>query len=85
MIRSFLLGFLLLTPHVVTSHVVLAQGVPVRLPITADDGSPIMNHQIMPSSTAAAEKLPGAVVATFLRGKPTVLDGRLVESVEVRA
>jgi len=29
--------------------------------------------------------LPGAVVATFLRGKPTVLDGRLVESVEVRA
>ncbi len=29
--------------------------------------------------------LPGAVVATFLRGKPTVLDGRPVESVEVRA
>ena len=30
-------------------------------------------------------ELPGAVVATFLRGRATVLDGRLVEDVEVNA
>src|SRR5690606_16758407 len=29
---------------------------------------------------SAGRGLPGAVVATFLRGRPTVLDGRLVEA-----
>ena len=32
----------------------------------------------------AGRTLPGRVVATFLRGRPTVLDGRLVEAVAAR-
>lgn len=51
-----------------------AQGAPVRLPITADDGSPIMNHQIMPRQAAEAEKLPGAVVAANPKGDVTVVE-----------
>lgn len=70
MIRRFLLAAsLALIPHVAS-----AQGVPVKLPITADDGSPIMNHRIMPDRTKAAEKLPGAVVAANPSGDVTLVE-----------
>ena len=46
----------------------------MRLPITADDGNPIMNHQILPERTAAAEKLPGAVIAANPSGDVTLVE-----------
>lgn len=67
--RLLIAAALVLTPHLAS-----AQGAPVRLPITADDGSPIMNHQIMPERAAAAEKLPGAVVAANPGGDVTVVE-----------
>ena len=70
MVRRLLIAAIFaLVPHLAS-----AQGVPVRLPITADDGSPIMNHQIMPERTAAAEKLPGAVVAANPAGDVTLVE-----------
>ena len=40
-----------------------AQGLKAERPIFGEDGSPVANHTIAPGSVAAAEKLPGAVVA----------------------
>ena len=66
--------FLVAAAFVLTPHLASAQGVPVRLPITADDGNPIMNHQILPERTAAAEKLPGAVIAANPSGDVTLVE-----------
>jgi len=74
MIRRLLIAAAAILAPCLTTSVALAQGVPVRLPITADDGSPIMNHQIMPDRVAAAEKLPGAVVAANPGGDVTVVE-----------
>ncbi len=73
MLRFLIAVAVILAPGLVTDFA-SAQGVPVRLPITADDGSPIMNHQIMPDRTVAAEKLPGAVVAANPTGDVTLVE-----------
>lgn len=66
--------FLIVAAFVLTPHLASAQGALVRLPITADDGSPIMNHRILPERAAAAEKLPGAVVAANPSGDVTLVE-----------
>jgi protein-disulfide isomerase len=70
MIRRLLIA----ASFVFAPHLASVQGVPVRFPIAAEDGSPIMNHQIMPANTAAAEKLPGAVIAANPDGDVTVVE-----------
>lgn len=72
--RLLIAAAIIFAPSILAPNIASAQGVPVRLPITADDGSPIMNHQILPDRTAAAEKLPGAVVAANPAGDVTVVE-----------
>lgn len=69
MLRSlFLLVLLALPQHA------LAQRTPERLPIRADDGSLVLNHRIARDRIAAAEKLPGAVVAANPAGNVTLVE-----------
>jgi protein-disulfide isomerase len=51
-----------------------AQGLKAERPILGEDGSPVANHTIAPSSVAAAEKLPGAVVAANPNGDVTLVE-----------
>jgi len=52
----------------------LAQGLPTQFPILNEDGSRIANHAIAAGSIAAAEKLPGAVVAANPKGDVTLVE-----------
>lgn len=52
----------------------LAQGLRAQLPILNDDGSRVANHTISPDRVAAAEKLPGAVVAANPDGDVTLVE-----------
>lgn len=51
-----------------------AQNLPAQLPILSEDGSRIANHAIAKSSIAAAEKLPGAIVAANPKGDVTLVE-----------
>jgi protein-disulfide isomerase len=51
-----------------------AQGLKAERPIVGEDGSPVANHTIAPGSVAAAEKLPGAVVAANPDGDVTLVE-----------
>ena len=60
----------------------LAAGAPANLvlvdPAARRDGRPVRAGLAVSRNTPyAGRTLPGAVVATFLRGRPTVLDGKL--------
>ena len=54
-------------------------------PANLDAGRPAATRVVEPADSASLSRntpfqgmeLPGSVVATFLRGKPTVLDGKL--------
>jgi protein-disulfide isomerase len=51
-----------------------AQGLKAERPILGEDGSPVANHTIAPGSVAAAEKLPGAVIAANPDGDVTLVE-----------
>lgn len=51
-----------------------AQRLQAQLPILSDDGSRVANHAIAADSVAAAEKLPGAVVAANPKGDVTLVE-----------
>jgi len=51
-----------------------AQGLKAERPILGEDGSPVANHTITPDRVAAAEKLPGAVVAANPDGDVTLVE-----------
>ncbi|MFN3351315.1 thioredoxin domain-containing protein [Pseudorhodoplanes sp.] len=51
-----------------------AQGLRAELPILGDDGSRVANHRIASDRVAAAEKLPGAVVAANPKGDVTLVE-----------
>ncbi|MGD9923167.1 MAG: thioredoxin domain-containing protein [Pseudorhodoplanes sp.] len=51
-----------------------AQGLRAELPILGEDGSRVANHKIAPDRVAAAEKLPGAVVAANPGGDVTLVE-----------
>lgn len=51
-----------------------AQGLQSQLPIFGEDGSRVANHIIAKVSVAAAEKLPGAVVAANPKGDVTLVE-----------
>lgn len=51
-----------------------AQGLDAQLPILSDDGSRVANHPVSPDSVAAAEKLPGAIVAANPDGDVTLVE-----------
>ena len=70
MIRIVLLAALALTAPFV-AH---AQGVLPRYPLTAEDGSPILNSKIKPDESAAVEQLPGAVVVGNPQGDVTLAE-----------
>ncbi len=57
------------------AHLVLYDPAPTRVVQPADTASLSRN------TPYAGRELPGRVVATFLRGRPTVLDGQLVQEV----
>ena len=59
---------------IATPHASSAQGPVSRLPILSDDGSPVLNHRVGPDRIAAAEKLPGAVVAANPSGDVTLVE-----------
>jgi len=51
-----------------------AQGLPAQLPILGEDGSRVANQRIAPDRVAAAEKLPGAIVAANPDGDVTLIE-----------
>jgi len=51
-----------------------AQGLPAQLPILGEDGSRVANQRISPDRVAAAEKLPGAIVAANPDGDVTLVE-----------
>lgn len=51
-----------------------AQDLPAQFPILNEDGSRIANHSIDKGSVAAAEKLPGAIVAANPKGDVTLVE-----------
>jgi protein-disulfide isomerase len=51
-----------------------AQGLQSQLPILGEDGSRVANHAIAKDRVAAAEKLPGAVVAANPGGDVTLVE-----------
>lgn len=51
-----------------------AQGLRAELPILGEDGSRVANHRIASDRVAAAEKLPGAVVAANPKGDVTLVE-----------
>lgn len=51
-----------------------AQGLPAELPLLAEDGRRVANHRIAPEQAAAAERLPGAVVAANPDGDVTLVE-----------
>ncbi len=51
-----------------------AQGLKAERPILGEDGSRVANHTITPDQVAAAEKLPGAVVAANPDGDVTLVE-----------
>jgi protein-disulfide isomerase len=51
-----------------------AQGLQAQFPIISEDGSRIANHSIEKGSVAAAEKLPGAIVAANPKGDVTLVE-----------
>ena len=51
-----------------------AQGLPAQMPILNEDGSRVANHTIPADSVAAAEKLPGAIIAANPRGDVTLVE-----------
>jgi protein-disulfide isomerase len=70
MIRSLLI----LSSIVALSAPAHAQRLPAELPILSDDGGRVANHKIPAGSVAAAEKLPGAVVAANPNGDVTLVE-----------
>lgn len=70
MIRIVLLAALALT----APFVAYAQGALPRYPLTAEDGSPILNSKIKPDESAAVEQLPGAVVVGNPQGDVTLAE-----------
>lgn len=62
----------------------LAVGEPANLVLVDPDASTVVETDALVSksrnSPYVGMMLPGAVVATFLRGRPTVLDGKLVQT-----
>jgi protein-disulfide isomerase len=51
-----------------------AQSLPAQFPILAEDGTRVANQQIAPDRVAAAEKLPGAIVAANPDGDVTLVE-----------
>jgi protein-disulfide isomerase len=51
-----------------------AQNLQAQLPILNEDGSRVANHTIARDSVAAAEKLPGAIVAANPKGDVTLVE-----------
>ena len=51
-----------------------SQSLPAEFPILGEDGSRVANHAIAAGSVAAAEKLPGAVVAANPAGDVTLVE-----------
>lgn len=51
-----------------------AQGLQAQLPILGEDGSRVANHRIARDRVAAAEKLPGAIVAANPDGDVTLVE-----------
>lgn len=51
-----------------------AQGLPAQLPILGEDGGRVANRRIAPDRVAAAEKLPGAIVAANPEGDVTLVE-----------
>ena len=51
-----------------------AQGLQAQFPIASEDGGRIANHAIAIGSVAAAEKLPGAIVAANPKGDVTLVE-----------
>jgi len=51
-----------------------AQGLQAQFPIPNEDGGRIANHSIEKGSVAAAEKLPGAIVAANPKGDVTLVE-----------
>jgi len=50
------------------------QGAPARYPLTAEDGSPILNSRIRPNEAAAVEQLSGVVVVGNPQGDVTLAE-----------
>jgi protein-disulfide isomerase len=65
---------LVLTFMIALSSVGHAQGLRAQLPILNEDGSRVANHTIARDSVAAAEKLPGAIVAANPKGDVTLVE-----------
>ena len=70
MIRIVLLAALALS----APRVAHAQGALPRYPLTAEDGSPILNSKIKSDELAAVEQLPGAVVVGNPQGDVTLAE-----------
>lgn len=51
-----------------------AQSLPAQFPILGEDGTRVANQQIAPDRVAAAEKLPGAIVAANPDGDVTLVE-----------
>ncbi len=51
-----------------------AQGLKAQFPILGEDGSRVANHAVDKSSVAAAEKLPGAIIAANPKGDVTLVE-----------
>lgn len=68
-LRLFILTFMIALSS--TAH---AQGLRAQLPILNEDGSRVANHTIAKDSVAAAEKLPGAIVAANPKGDVTLVE-----------
>lgn len=70
MIRQFVVVSIILA----LAPPVYAQDLPAQLPILGEDGSRVANHRIAPDRAAAAEKLPGAIVAANPEGDVTLVE-----------
>jgi protein-disulfide isomerase len=65
---------LILSFILVLSPYAQAQGLKAERPILNEDGSRVANHAITPDRVAAAEKLPGAIVAANPNGDVTLVE-----------
>jgi protein-disulfide isomerase len=66
--------FALLAVAMLFSPAAQAQRLQTQFPILGEDGSRVANHAIAPDRVAAAEKLPGAVVAANPDGDVTLVE-----------
>jgi protein-disulfide isomerase len=66
--------FVLLAAAMLFSSAAQAQRLQTQFPILGEDGSRVANHAIAPDRVAAAEKLPGAVVAANPDGDVTLVE-----------